>query len=221
MTKKFLTIREVSNLLKITDSVVKEMIKTKVFTLQRDKGSDKIEKAQVDEWLANLNEHEVEQLALNRSVCRFADYFNRKNVFLDFEADNRYEAIGEMSKFAKELKIVRDHRWLYKVVVAREELVSTAIGNGVALLHPRHFHPSKVKKPSILFGRSKQSIDFDAIDNKPVDIYFMLLLHDDVQHLFSISYISKLLLHEENIKNLRSAKTKTKIEQLLTSKMLN
>jgi mannitol/fructose-specific phosphotransferase system IIA component len=35
------------------------------------------------------------------------------------------------------LKLVRDARWLYEVVVAREELISTAIGNGVALLHPR------------------------------------------------------------------------------------
>ena len=83
MNTKYLTIREVANQLKITNSVVNEMIRTNVFEVTKIKGSQKIEKSQVDEWLANLNEREIEQLALNRSVCRFSDYFDVKNVLLD------------------------------------------------------------------------------------------------------------------------------------------
>jgi mannitol/fructose-specific phosphotransferase system IIA component (Ntr-type) len=139
---------------------------------------------------------------------------------LDFYADNKYEAIAEMSKKAKDLKIVKDHRWLYQVVVAREELVSTAIGKGVALLHPRHLHPSKVKKPAIIFGRSKNDVEFDAIDNQPVRLFFMLLLHNDAQHLFSISYISKLLMNEANLKVLRSTSSTEEIERALTKNVL-
>ena len=166
------------------------------------------------------NDREVEQLALTKAVCRFSDYFKPRFIFLDFEADNKYEAIAEMSKKAKDLKIIKDHRWLYQVVVAREELVSTAIGKGVALLHPRHHHPSKIKKPSIIFGRSAEEIEFDAPDNKPVNIFFMLLLHDDIQHLFSISYISKFLLNEKNLDILRKAKTNDVIVQALTKSVL-
>jgi PTS system nitrogen regulatory IIA component len=125
-----------------------------------------------------------------------------------------------MSKKAKDFKIVKDHRWLYQVVVAREELVSTAIGKGVALLHPRHLHPSKIKKPSIIFGRSAKNIEFDAIDNLPVRLFFMLLLHDDVQHLFSISYISKLLMNEEILQTLRKASSTDEIEKTLTKNVL-
>ena len=109
---------------------------------------------------------------------------------------------------------------MYQVVVAREELVSTAIGKGVALLHPRHFHPSKVKRPSIIFGRSAEDIEFDAIDNKPVNLFFMLLLHDDIQHLFSISYISKLLMSEDTLKTLRSTKSSEEIIKVLTKNIL-
>ena len=156
------------------------------------------------------------KLALTKAVCRFSDYFKSKYVYLNFEAANKFEAIAAMAKKAKDLKLVRDHRWLYQVIIAREELVSTAIGNGVALLHPRHHHPSKIKSPAIVFGRSKEGIDFDAIDNKPVNIFFMLLLHDDMQHLFSISYISKFLLHEENLQILRTANTHKEIAEALT-----
>lgn len=220
MAKEYLTLRQAASYLKVTDSVIKEMTKSKIFSAKKVGSTFKIEKAEVDEWLANLNEREVEHLALKRSVCKFSDYFKPKFIYLDFAADNKYEAIGEMSKKAKEVKIVRDHRWLYQVVVAREELVSTAIGKGVALLHPRHLHPSKIKKPSIIFGRSSQGIEFDAIDNKPVNLFFMLLLHDDIQHLFSISYISKLLMSEEILKTLSNAKTSEEIVTVLTKNVL-
>ena len=220
MAKEYLTLRQAANFLKVTDSVIKEMIRSDVFKATKKGNTYQIEKAEVDEWLANLNEREVEQLALKRSVCRFSDYFKPRNVFLDFIADNKYEAIAEMAKKAKELKIVKDHRWLYQVVVAREELVSTAIGNGVTLLHPRHFHPSKVKKPSIMFGRSKNEIEFDALDNKPVRFFFLLLLHDDVQHLFSISYISKLLMNEDILKTLEEATSSEEVEKVLTKNIM-
>lgn len=221
MTKEYLTLRQAANFLKVTDSVIKEMIRAEVFKAAKKGNTYQIEKAEVDEWLANLNEREIEQLALKRSVCRFSDYFKARLVYLDFQAENKYEAIAEMSKKAKDLKIVKDHRWLYQVVVAREELVSTAIGKGVALLHPRHFHPSKIKKPSILFGRSRDEIEFDALDNKPVRLFFLLLLHDDVQHLFSISYISKLLMNEEILKILEEATNAEEVEKVLTKNILN
>lgn len=220
MAGKHLTVKQAANFLRVTDSVVHEMVKANVFSAKKKGSTLQISKDDVDEWLANLNEREVEQLALQRSVCRFSDYFKPKNIFLDFDADNKYEAIAEMSKKAKDLKIVTDHRWLYQVVVAREELVSTAIGNGVALLHPRHFHPSKVKKPSIIFGRSNKEIEFDAVDNKPVRLYMMLLLHNDIQHLFSISYISKLLMKKENIATLLETNDHDEIVEVLTKSVL-
>jgi excisionase family DNA binding protein len=216
MTGKYLTLRQAANFLKVTDSVIHEMIKANVFTAVKKGNTLKIEKTEIDEWLINLNEKETKELALHKAACRFSDYFKPKFVYLDFEATNKFEAVAEMSKKAKDLKIVRDHRWLYQVVIAREELVSTAVGKGVALLHPRHHHPSKIKAPSILFGRSKEDIDFDALDNKPVNLFFMLLLHDDVQHLFSISYISKFLLHDDNLEILRTAKTHKEIVQALS-----
>jgi len=220
MSKSYLTLKQAAAYLKVTDSVIKEIIKSGVFKTIKRGNSFVIDKAEVDEWMANLNEREIELLALKRSVCRFSDYFKPKFIHLNFEADNKYEAIAEMSKIAKELKIVKDHRWLYQVVVAREELVSTAIGKGVALLHPRHLHPSKVKKPSIIFGRSAKEIEFDAVDNKPVNTFFMLLLHDDQQHLFSISYISKLLMNEKIIEKLKSTDDLDEIYNMLTKKFI-
>lgn len=222
MVRELLTIKQAASHLKVTVSVVHEMIRSKILKTVKSGNTIKIDQVELDEWLASLNEEEVKKLSLQRSISKFSDYYKPEYTFLDFEADNKYEAIAEMSKKAKELGLVRDHRWLYQVVVAREELVSTAVGNGITLLHARHLHPSKIKKPAVIFGRSKEPIEFDALDNKPVDLYFMLLLHNDYQHLFSISYISKNILRsEENLKKLQNAKNGEEVAEVLIGSVLN
>ncbi|GAB1467512.1 PTS sugar transporter subunit IIA [Candidatus Cloacimonadota bacterium] len=216
MAKKFLSKADAAKKLKVSDRVIQEMIATGVFESKLVGKNVKIDEDSLNEWLENLNETDEKMLALKRVICHFEEYMRPENVFLDFSAENKYDAIRILSEKAKDLKLVRDARWLYEVVVAREELISTAIGNGVALLHPRHLHPSKIKTPSILFGRSVEPVDFDAPDNKPVNIFFMLLLHNDKQHLFSLSYISKLIMNSENLASFTSAIDATEIHKALT-----
>ncbi len=90
------------------------------------------------------------------------------------------------------MKLVRDARWLYEVVVAREELISTAIGNGSPFA-PAPSASFQNQDAQHFVWSQQRRVDFDAPDNKPVNIFFMLLLHNDKQHLFSLSYISKLI----------------------------
>ncbi len=217
MAKKYLSKTEAAKLLKVSEKVIQEMINANIFESKLVGKSMKIDADSMNEWMENLTESEEKLLALRRVICHFEEYMRVENIHLDFHAENKYEAIRVLSERAKELKLVRDARWLYEVVVAREELISTAIGNGVALLHPRHLHPSKIKSPSIIFGRTDEGVDFDAPDNKPVNIFFMLLLHNDKQHLFSLSYISKLIINLDILKELSTAKSVTDIHQILTS----
>jgi excisionase family DNA binding protein len=204
--EKLMTVAEAAEYLKVSESVISEMLHAGVIKRHGAVKNPKVDKANIDEWLAALNPHEEENLAMKRVICHFQDYFKIENILMDFAADNKYEAIATMSKKARDLKIVKDHRWLYEVVVAREELVSTAVGKGVAMLHPRHMHPTKIKTPTVLFGRSAEGVEFDAPDDLPVNLFFMLLLHNDKQHLFSLSFITKFLMHEENITLLTEAK---------------
>ena len=216
MAKKFLSKADAAKKLKVSENVIQEMINTNVFESKLVGKNVKVDEDSMNEWLENLSENEEKILALKRVVCHFEEYMRPENIFLDFHAENKYDSIRVLSEKAKDLKLVRDARWLYEVVVAREELISTAIGNGVALLHPRHLHPSKIKMPSILFGRSEEGVDFDAPDNKPVNIFFMLLLHNDKQHLFSLSYISKLIMNSGILESFTTATNAADIHKALT-----
>lgn len=215
MDTKLLTISEAAEHLKVTENVIEKMIAEKLFDTKTVGKVVKVPLVSIEGWLESLNEQEIKDLAEKKTICRFREYFRPECIFLDFEAKTKYEAIRVMSEKAKELRLVKDARWLYEVVVAREELVSTAVGNGVALLHPRHLHPTKIKRPTVIFGRCPEGVDFDSIDEKPVTLFFMLLLHDDKQHLFSLSYLSKIILNLDNIKILNETNDLSEIHKLL------
>jgi mannitol/fructose-specific phosphotransferase system IIA component (Ntr-type) len=217
MEDTLITLKAAAKFLKLSEKIVQEMVNSGIFTVATKGKIIKLSKNQIDSWLTNLSDKEVQILAMKRTKTRFQDYFRPENILLDFEADNKYEAIGEMSKFAKELKIVQDHRWLYEVVVTREELVSTAVGKQTAFLHPRHVHPSKIKIPSLLFGICNEGVDFDAPDKKPVKYFFLLLFQDDKQHLFTLSYLSRLLNNKATLKKLKEAKTRNDYFEIISS----
>lgn len=144
MAKKYLSKADAAKKLKVSERVIVEMINSEVFETKLVGKNVKIDEDSLNAWLDNLNEVDEKLLALKRVICHFEEYMRPENIFLDFTAENKYDAIRILSEKAKQLKLVRDARWLYEVVVAREELISTAIGHGVALLHPRHLHPSMI-----------------------------------------------------------------------------
>jgi len=216
MAENMLTLKKAAEYLKVSERVISNFLDEGIFEKVRKRGGFKISQDSIDDWLNSLDEREQIQFAQKKTICRFKDYFEPEFVFFDFDVDNKYESIAQMCKYAKDLGIVRDNTWLYEVVVAREDLVSTAYGNGIALLHPRHMNHSKIKVPTILFGRSNQEVDFDATDGKLVNMYFLLLLKDDKQHLFSLSYISRFLKKEDNIEFLRTETDPQKIVSRIT-----
>jgi PTS system nitrogen regulatory IIA component len=79
-----------------------------------------------------------------------------------------------------------------KIIMEREALGSTGIGDGVAIPHGKMAGSGNVL---CVFGRSKKGVDFDAVDGQPVHIFFLVLAPEDSAslHLKVLSRISKIL----------------------------
>ncbi len=100
-------------------------------------------------------------------------------------------------------------------LLSREKLGSTGIGNGIAIPH------GKIKGLSNMIAvilTSSQAIDFDAIDNQPVDIFFAILVPEDQsdKHLQALSGIAKKLSDKETVKAIRKATNKNELVAALT-----
>ena len=94
-------------------------------------------------------------------------------------------------------------------------MLSTAIGNGIAIPHPRHPSDEFFKKPNIVLVRSKKGIDFKAPDKKAVHLFFMTCAPNEFAHLRLLAKISKLLHGSGIVKKFLQADSKEGIIQIL------
>jgi PTS system nitrogen regulatory IIA component len=108
-----------------------------------------------------------------------------------------------------------DERTVLELLIQRERLGSTAIGGGVAIPHARIATLDRVYG---LFARLERPIDFDAIDNEPVDLVFMLLTPTNAgaDHLKALARVSRLLRDQPTCRKLRGATSADAIYALLT-----
>ncbi|MGQ8365283.1 PTS IIA-like nitrogen regulatory protein PtsN [Glaciecola sp. 1036] len=95
-------------------------------------------------------------------------------------------------------------------LLSREKMGSTGIGNGIAIPHGRI---SGIDNVMAIIVTSDSGIDFDAIDNRPVDIFFAILVPKEQaeKHLASLAAIARKLGNKDIVKAIRSAENKNQI----------
>lgn len=122
---------------------------------------------------------------------KILDFIYKETILTDLKATDKKGVLEELTQPVASITQV-DHKELVRVLIEREHLGSTGIGNGIGIPH------GKLKSLSSLvlgFGLSQKGVNFDAIDKKPTHIFFLLLTPDNSAgiHLRLLAQISKLL----------------------------
>jgi nitrogen PTS system EIIA component len=134
---------------------------------------------------------------------KIPDFLSPANVVLDVRASDKSRLLQQLStQAASELGLDPDE--VFDQVAKREELGSTGVGNGVALPHARL---RGLKAPFGLLARLHHGIDFGAIDDKPVDIIFLLLLPEigEGAQLNALACAARVLREPEALGRVRGA----------------
>jgi len=121
-------------------------------------------------------------------------------------SDSKKDVLAELINVLISSGLTIDRAKAIDVLQQREKLGSTGIGDGVAIPHGK---VSDLPNLVIAFGRSKKGIPFDAVDGKPVHLFFLLMAPENStgQHLKVLAKISKLLKTPEFRRKLIDAKT--------------
>ena len=113
-------------------------------------------------------------------------------INLGLESEHRDGVLQELAEIANKAGLVPSTKELLEELREREKMLSTAVGSGIAIPHPRSPNPSLFKKTNIIMARSNKGIDFTAPDNKRVHLFFMPCTSNVVAHLKLLAKISKL-----------------------------
>lgn len=125
-------------------------------------------------------------------------------VAFNLKATEKDDVIVELVELIATSNMVTSHENLLADIRERENLVTTGVGYGVAFPHAK---TRAVKGIVIAFGRSEQGVDFDAMDHRPVNLFFLIAAPEDAigAHLNVMARLSFLMKAEKNREKLLSA----------------
>src|SRR5262245_40872500 len=135
-------------------------------------------------------------------------------VIASLKATGKKQALQELAKKAAELT-GQHERAILDVLVERERLGTTGVGGGIAIPHGKL---TGLKRMQGVFARLERPIDFEAIDEQPVDLIFLLLAPGGAgaDHLKALARVSRLLRDRKVCDKLRGSETPEAIYALLT-----
>jgi len=110
----------------------------------------------------------------------------------DLEATTKQDVLVELISSLKKASLIKSTEEVVRVILDREKLGSTGIGDGIAIPHGKMKDLDQVL---CVFGRSQKGVAFDAVDGKPAHILFLLIAPEDSAstHLKILSRISRIL----------------------------
>jgi PTS system nitrogen regulatory IIA component len=137
-------------------------------------------------------------------VLRIRDILSPQTIAIPLAANTRNAVIDQMAELAASTGILWDPAKMAEAVRSREQLQSTAMDNGVALLHPRRPLPTILSEPFLAIGISSRGIPFGG-SRSLTDIFFLIGSTDDRGHLRTLARLSRLIASEGFVSSLRAA----------------
>ena len=135
-------------------------------------------------------------------------------IVANLRVTSKKQALQELAKRAAELT-GQPEREIFEVLIERERLGTTGVGNGIAIPHGKLADLDRLYG---LFARLETPIDFDAIDEQPVDLICVLLAPETAgaDHLKALARVSRLLRDRAVCDKLRGTDSAEAIRALLT-----
>jgi len=148
---------------------------------------------------------------------KITEMLKREFVLEQLKAGNKQDALAELAGVFAQGRINVDSEAMLRVLLDRERLGSTGIGDGIAIPHGKL---PGLEEMVVSFGRSREGIAFEAMDGKPVHLFFLLMAPENSagQHLKALAKISRMLKDANFRKNLLEAKMHEDLFRIIVEK---
>jgi mannitol/fructose-specific phosphotransferase system IIA component (Ntr-type) len=127
---------------------------------------------------------------------KICDVLTEDNIIPELKSVCKVDTINELIDIFKDDERVLDLTQVKNSVMEREKIMSTGVGHGFGIPHCK---TNKVTEILAAFGKTKEPIDFEALDGEPVSLFFLLIGKDNLvaPHIKLLSRISLLMNKEE------------------------
>ena len=134
------------------------------------------------------------------------DVLREELINTSLKSTTRYDCIKELIGKLVETKYITNEDSIFNAVLERETIMTTGVGNGIAIPHCKHVDSPEF---SVCLGLQSNGVDFQSIDQSPVKIIFLLIgpVNNPGLHIKLLSRISRLMSNDELRQQLLSCET--------------
>lgn len=153
-------------------------------------------------------------LGVKRAFMEIRDLLAPERVVANLKVTSKKQALQELSKKVA-AAIGQDEREIFDLLLERERLGTTGVGDGIAIPHGKL---ASLDRLYGMFARLERPVNFESIDERPVDLIFLLLAPETAgaDHLKALARISRLLRDKKICDKLRGSDTPEALYALLT-----
>lgn len=145
------------------------------------------------------------------------DLLKQDTIILQLQADSKSSVIDELVNKLDAAGRLHDKEQFKQSILERESQSTTGIGEGIAIPHAK---TAAVKTPAIVFGRSPQGVDYEALDSQASHLFFMIAASEGANqtHLETLSRLSTFLMDNNFRQKLEAAKDEQEIMRIIDQK---
>ncbi len=193
-----LTVEDVTKIFNVSEKTIYRWIKTNNLPAYRVNNQYRFNRTDLLEWAAshrvNLSPTQIQNghNQPSETLPVFSEALANGGIYYRVDGNDKPSVLKEIVGLLR-LPDRIDRELLLQMLIAREEMGSTAVGDGIAIPHARNPIVLNVTQPSINLCFLERPIEFDAIDNKLVHTLFTLISPTIQSHLHLLSQISYVL----------------------------
>ncbi len=197
-----LHVRDVARILSVSEKTVYRWISQGAIPAYRVQDQYRIHRAELLEWVTQRKIKVSEEIFQEPEAAGeqpgLAPALEAGGVFYRVDGRDRDSVLREVVNSMR-LPDGVDREFLYQIILARENMCSTAVGDGIAIPHPRSPMVLHVARPSITLCFLEHPVDFSAMDMQPVRVLFTLVSPTVRGHLAMLSRLS-FAIHDQGFR---------------------
>lgn len=230
MAHRTLTPGELAGYLHVSDSDIERLLRETDLPREERGGKLIFRRSEIDAWASRriigmpsrrLDDYHQQSMRGTKEIfvnnALIPELLRPEYINLHLTAKTRASAIRDMVALAESTGRVFDPRELLSSVKAREDLCSTALPGGVAMLHARNYDAYHFESSFIVVGRTIQNVPFGAPDGGPTRLFFLICCQDDRIHLHTLARLCMIAMKTDVLARLREADDATAAYEALVT----
>lgn len=196
-----LKVKDVANILNVSEKTVNDWVKERKIPFIKVNNQIRFYKNEINEWVIK-NQMPVSEKIMDLSQARIPanlyELLVRGGIYYDVKGKNVEDVLKNAIKTIPTPEDISKNM-IIEALLKREELMTTAMGKGIAIPHPRNPIITHIENESVSICLLKNEVDFRAMDKVPVHTLFVILSANPKRHLEILSKISYLSMQTDFI----------------------